>query len=241
MFEDSLLESTGRAQSHRGRATAASFAVQSVLLATLALMPLLCTKTLPGRMWVPNAVILPPPPALGGSTQSHIVPRAVSEIAGGRLLLPKHIPQSIVQIVDEQAPSAASVVGMPYGVSEGIPNGILHAIPIPEAAEPPATPRLSSPPRLRVSQGVVEGLLIRQIKPAYPHLAMQTHTQGEVVLHAIIGRDGVVSSLELVRGHPLLAPAAIEAVREWRYRPYTLNGEPVEVETLITVRFVLTN
>jgi len=70
---------------------------------------------------------------------------------------------------------------------------------------------------------------------------MQTHTQGEVVLHAIIGRDGVVSSLELVRGHPLLAPAAIEAVREWRYRPYTLNGEPVEVETLITVRFVLTN
>ena len=68
---------------------------------------------------------------------------------------------------------------------------------------------------------------------------MQTHTQGEVVMHAIIGRDGTIASLQVVSGHALLAPAAIDAVRQWRYRPYTLNGEPVEVETLITVRFVL--
>jgi protein TonB len=70
-------------------------------------------------------------------------------------------------------------------------------------------------------------------------LAAQTHTQGEVMLHAVIGRDGTIASLQVVRGHPLLAPAAVAAVREWRYRPYTLNGEPVEVETFITVRFVL--
>jgi len=75
----------------------------------------------------------------------------------------------------------------------------------------------------------------------YPSLAVQIHTQGIVVLHAIIGRDGAILSLQLVSGHPLLAPAAIDAVRQWRYRPYTLNGEPAEVETMVTVRFVLGN
>ena len=85
------------------------------------------------------------------------------------------------------------------------------------------------------------GLLVHQVKPVYPSLAMQVHTQGNVVLHAIIGRDGAILSLQLVSGHPLLAPAAIDAVRQWRYRPYTLNGEPAEVETMVTVRFVLGN
>ena len=75
----------------------------------------------------------------------------------------------------------------------------------------------------------------------YPSLAVQTHTQAIVVLHATIGRDGAILSLQLVSGHPLLAPAAIDAVRQWRYRPYTLNGEPAEVETMVTVRFVLGN
>ena len=241
MFEDSLLESAGRIQSHRGRATAASFAVQSVLLATLALLPLLYTDTLPGRMWAPNALFVPPPPPPpGAQSQAHVARRAISEIAGGQILFPRRIPQLIPPIVDEQAPSAATIDGVPNGVNEGIPNGVLHGIP-PEGAARPLPPKPPSPPRLRVSQGVVEGLLIHQVKPGYPHIAMQTHAQGEVVLHAIIGRDGSVSSLELVRGHPLLVPAAIDAVREWKYRPYTLNGEPVEVETLITVRFVLGN
>lgn len=82
--------------------------------------------------------------------------------------------------------------------------------------------------------------LIEHIKPIYPLLAIQTRTQGVVVLHAIIGKDGEVAELQLISGHPLLVRAAMEAVRQWRYRPTLLNGEPVEVDTTITVTFRLT-
>ena len=81
------------------------------------------------------------------------------------------------------------------------------------------------------------GLLIQKIEPKYPPLALAARIWGQVLLKAIIGKDGEIKELQLVSGHPLLAPAAIEAVRQWRYRPYLLNGKPVEVETAITVTF----
>jgi protein TonB len=240
MFEDSLLESAGRIRTRRGLTTATSLALQSLLIATLVLLPLFYTEALPGRLWLANRVFVPPSPPSGAPATMRVARAAASDIWEGHLRMPTHIPLSIANLVEAYAPSAASLAGVPYGMTEGPPEGIPHGIFTPGAASHPMPPK---PPthRLRVSQGVVEGLLVHQVKPAYPHLAMQTHTQGEVVLHAIIGRDGTIASLQVVSGHPLLAPAAIAAVREWRYRPYTLNGEPVEVETLITVRFVLGN
>jgi len=86
---------------------------------------------------------------------------------------------------------------------------------------------------------VSEGLLVHQVKPNYPALAKQARIQGSVVLQAAIGKDGSIQNLRLVSGHPMLAPAAIEAVKQWKYRPYFLNGEPVEVDTQITVNFTL--
>jgi len=238
MFEDSLLESAGRIRTSRGLTTATSLALQSLLLATLVLLPLFYTEALPGRLWLANRVFVPPPPPPLGDTRAVRVARAAaSDIWEGHLRMPTHIPSAVAHIVEEHAPSAGPAVGVPYGTSEGSPDGVLHSI-LTGPASSPLPPRPSTQ-RLKVSQGVVEGLLIHQVKPAYPHLAMQTHTQGEVVMHAIIGRDGTIASLQVVSGHALLAPAAIDAVRQWRYRPYTLNGEPVEVETLITVRFVL--
>jgi periplasmic protein TonB len=88
---------------------------------------------------------------------------------------------------------------------------------------------------------VAQGFLVHQVKPVYPPLARQARIQGAVLLQAIIGKDGSIENLRLVSGHPMLAPAAIEAVRQWRYRPYTLNRAPVEVQTEITVNFVLGN
>jgi len=85
----------------------------------------------------------------------------------------------------------------------------------------------------------MEGNLIHRLQPAYPLLAVQTRTQGQVVLRAVISREGTIENLQVVSGHPLLVRAALEAVRQWRYRPYVLNGEPVEVETQVTVNFVL--
>lgn len=237
MFEDSLLESAVRFRTRRGLTTATSLALQSLLLATLVFLPLFYTEALPGRLWLANRVFVPPPPPPGAPATVRVARAAASDIWEGHLRMPTHIPSAVAHIVEEHAPSTGPAIGVPYGTSEGSPDGVLHGI-LTGPASPPLPPR---PPmqRLKVSQGVVEGLLIHQIKPQYPHLAMQTHTQGEVVMHAIIGRDGTIASLQVVSGHALLAPAAIDAVRQWRYRPYTLNGEPVEVETLITVRFVL--
>ena len=84
-----------------------------------------------------------------------------------------------------------------------------------------------------------EGNLIRRVQPSYPPLARSARIQGTVVLQAIISKDGSIENLRLLSGHPMLAPAAIEAVKQWRYRPYVLNNEPVEVETQITVNFSL--
>ena len=93
--------------------------------------------------------------------------------------------------------------------------------------------------RVRVSQGVTQGLLLRKVQPNYPPLARQARIQGSVLLQAEISKDGSIENLRLISGHPMLAPAAIEAVKQWKYKPYILNGEPVEVETQITVNFTL--
>jgi len=95
------------------------------------------------------------------------------------------------------------------------------------------------PQRVRVSQGVAEGLIVSKVQPDYPPLARQARIQGSVVMQAVINKTGDVESLELVSGHPMLAPAALEAAKQWKYRPYLLNGKAVAVETQITVNFTL--
>ena len=112
--------------------------------------------------------------------------------------------------------------------------------------EPGCGTKLSKPvpaptiQRIRVSQGVTRGLLIQRVEPTYPVLAREARVQGVVVLTAIIDKDGNVRNLQLVSGHPMLAPAAIEAVKQWHYKPFLLNGLPVEVETTVEVTFQLT-
>ena len=86
---------------------------------------------------------------------------------------------------------------------------------------------------------ILEGSLIRKVEPKYPPLAIAARIQGPVVLDAVISKAGTMENLRLVSGHPMLAGAAIDAVRQWRYRPYILNGDRIEVETEITVNFVL--
>ena len=98
--------------------------------------------------------------------------------------------------------------------------------------------RSSVRPPQRVSV-MMEGLLIHRVEPAYPPLAKAARIQGTVQLQAIISKNGAIQNLQVLSGHPMLVTAAVEAVRQWRYRPYILNGDPVEVETQITVNFVL--
>ncbi len=98
-------------------------------------------------------------------------------------------------------------------------------------ARPPEPPK-----RLRISN-LSEALLINKVNPVYPRTAVLTHTFGPVKLHAIIAKDGTIQSLTVTSGNPILAQAALDAVRQWRYKPYILNDEAVEVETFITVNF----
>jgi protein TonB len=114
----------------------------------------------------------------------------------------------------------------------GVIGGIISSTPV-------AVPKVATPQRVRVSQGVTEGLILKRVQPTYPPLARSARIQGSVVLQAVIGKDGSIQGLRAVSGHPMLTPAAIDAVKQWRYKPYFLNGEPVEVDTQITVNFTL--
>jgi protein TonB len=93
--------------------------------------------------------------------------------------------------------------------------------------------------RVRVSQGVMSGLLSSRVQPTYPEDAKQAGIQGKVVLKALIDKEGNVEDVQLMSGPEQLAPAAIEAVKQWRYKPYRMNGEPVNVETQVLVNFSL--
>jgi protein TonB len=103
---------------------------------------------------------------------------------------------------------------------------------------PVAVPKLVAPDRVRVSQGVSQGMLVQMVKPQYPATARAMRLQGSVLLDALIGKDGTVKNLKVVKGHPVLAKAALDAVKQWRYKPYLLNEQPVEVETQIIVNFL---
>ena len=148
---------------------------------------------------------------------------------------------------DEAPPPVMSTGGVVGGVPGGIPGGQIGGViggiissTSSVTAVPKLAPKAVAPvQRVRVSQGIVKGLLIRQIEPTYPTVAREARIHGEVVLTAIIDKDGNIENLQLVSGHPMLAPSAIDAVKQWRYRPYLLDGQPVEVETTITVTFQL--
>jgi protein TonB len=92
---------------------------------------------------------------------------------------------------------------------------------------------------LKVSQGVSQGLLVRRVQPTYPPQALQMRVQGAVILDATIGKDGSIVNVKQVSGEPVLVRAAVDAVKQWKYKPYYLNGEPVEITTQITVNFRL--
>jgi protein TonB len=145
-------------------------------------------------------------------------------------------------IREEEAPpplaiESGGVVGGVPGSVGGVIGGIISATSNISAVPKLALP--AAPKRIRVSQGVTSGLLIRKIEPCYPIIARSAHVEGQVVLKAIITKDGRIQDLQLISGHVLLAPAALDAVKRWLYKPFLLNGEPVEVETTVTVTFQL--
>jgi protein TonB len=244
MFEDSLIESGGRLKTKRGVTTVISFTLQVLLVGVLVLIPLLFTEALPKQQLMTFLVAPPPPPPPPpppAAAPIKIVKQVQTDIVNGQLRTPTKIPEKVQMIKEDEAPppmaaTGGVVGGVPGGVPGGQMGGVIGGI---ISSTPVAVPKVATPQRVRVSQGVSQGLLIRKVQPTYPPLARQARIQGNVVLTAEISKDGSIENLRLVSGHPMLAPAAIEAVKQWKYKPYFLNGEPVEVETQVTVIFSL--
>ncbi len=242
MFEDSLVESGGRLRGKRGATTAISFILQMLLLGVLVLLPLIFTEALPRQQLMTFLVAPPPPPPPPPPPAAApvIVKKIQSELDNGQLRTPTAIPKKIQMIKEDETPPNTGVAGVVGGVPGGVPGGsmggVLGGV---LSSTPVAIPKAATPQRVRVSQGVSQGLLIHKVQPAYPALARQARIQGTVVLQALIGKDGAIQNLHVVSGHPMLTGAALDAVKQWRYKPYYLNGEPVEVETTINVNFTL--
>jgi periplasmic protein TonB len=243
MFEDSLIESGGKLRTKRGVTTFFSFILQVFLVGILILIPLLYTEALPKTQLMTFLVAPPPPPPPPpppAAAPIKIVKQVQTDIVNGQLRTPTKIPQKVQMIKEDEAPppsmSGGVVGGVIGGVAGGQMGGVIGGI---ISNTPVAVPKVAVPQRVRVSQGVTQGLLIRKVNPTYPPLARQARIQGAVILQAEISKDGTIENLRLITGHPMLAPAAIEAVKQWRYKPYLLNGEAVPVETQITVNFSL--
>ena len=242
MFEDSLVESGGRIKTKRGATTALSFVLEIIFLGVLVLLPLIFTEALPRQQLMTFLVAPPPPPPPPPPPAAApvIVKKIQSELDNGQLRTPTAIPKKIQMIKEDEPPPTAGPAGVVGGVPGGVPGGTMGGVlGSVMSSVPSAVPKAATPQRVRVSQGVSQGLLIHKVQPTYPPLARQARIQGSVILQALIGKDGTIQNLHVVSGHPMLTNAALEAVKEWKYKPYYLNGEPVEVETTINVNFSL--
>jgi protein TonB len=214
-----------------------------MIVGVMILIPLIFTEALPKgtTMFMLVAPPPPPPPPPPAAAPVKVVKQIQTDIVNGELRTPTKIPNKVKIIKEDEAPppamaSAGVVGGVPGGVPGGSMGGVMGSI---LSATPTVAPKIATPQRVRVSSGVSTGMLVRKVPPSYPPLARQARIQGTVVLQATISKEGSIENLQLISGHPMLAPAAIEAVKQWKYKPYLLNGEPVEVETQVQVNFTL--
>jgi len=229
MFQEALLESSSTALGRKRWPVAAAFLLETLAAGIVIAVPLLSTGIIPVSGHVP--IIAPlqsiklatrpaSPPPSGSADGAHYasarivtVPNRPNRFYAGRAQQERHNPGPILSW-DGPGSSGPNLIG---SVEQ----------------QKPAPPKRE---RIRLSM-LSEAQLINKAEPVYPRIAQLAGLAGSVKLHAIIGKDGTVQSLSLISGQPILAAAALEAVAQWRYRPYLLNGEPVEVETFITVNF----
>lgn len=246
MFEETLLESDNVMQTnHRGAATLLSFSVQVMLIGTVILIPLFITQAIPIPQLMTQLVAPPPPPPPpppgGTSKPTPVQHEAVQNLNPNEIRVPSKIPQRVEMASAQEAaaaPSVGGVVGgMPGGVAGGQVGGVVGGV---LNAAPSSAPAMAAPKRVNVSQGVAQGLLVHKVVPQYPPSAREARVQGNVVLNALISKDGTIANVQVISGPGQLTDAAVQAVKQWRYKPYYLNGQPVEVQTTINVNFSLT-
>jgi protein TonB len=235
MFEDSLVESIGRIRTRSRRYAFGSFLLEAALVAVLILIPYLYPAALP-RKFLTVPLLAPPPAAAPQMAEQHSTAAFSRHALTIDLTAPPRIPTGIPRIVDAAPPGGVVGSDVESGMGDG-PPGVLFS-----GVSPPPAPavRLAKPTGpLRISAGVAAGQLIVPIQPVYPAIARSVGVQGTVVVAATISTEGRIENPRVVSGPPLLVRAAVDAIQQARYRPYMLNGSPVEVETTISVVFRL--
>jgi periplasmic protein TonB len=233
MFEDSTFESTGRIKTRSQRWMIATLGINGSILVTLVLLPLIYPEALPH---VAGLVLMeaPPPPSSPPPLPKTQQPfHGTPEMSGAQIFAPPLIPTTISNLRDAQGPPPSINVAE---LGDGsVPGGVAKAFESHDAApvvhEAPKGPIHISSTQLSVP--------IFRATPVYPAIARAAGVQGTVMLQATISKMGTIENLRVVNGSPMLQQAAMDAVKQWRYRPFLLNGEPVEVETTINVVFSL--
>lgn len=256
MFETAILANAPAGR--RAWSTCAGITAQAALVGCAILIPMLWPEAMPQpqtwlSIWLPTS---PPPPP----PRPAPAPRAVRTVAtrvfnDGKIHIPTAIPEHVAMIIDPAPVAASTGIGVPGGVAGGqeggVPGGVLNSLlnsarftPAPVVAAPaatkPAEAAVDKPiPRVKMGGQVKPAVPIVRVEPIYPAMARQMRISGTVEITGVIGIDGHMREVRVVRGHPLLVNAALDAVRQWIYAPTTLNGEPVEVIAPITVTFRL--
>jgi protein TonB len=244
MFEQTFVDGVGKTK--KPYTIMLSFLIQIVMIGVLVVIPLIYYETMPGAQLSSFLVAPtppPPPPPPPPPQVVKVVHTAPRQFVANQLIAPKSVPQKVLMVTEEEAPLATGVIG---GIPGGMPGagalgGIIGGLP---AAAPPKAP--PPPPKpvgpQRVGGKIQAASLVNQVRPTYPPLAKMARQQGTVRFEATISKEGTIQDLKVLPGAPpLLVQAATEAVKQWRYKPLLLNGEPVEVLTTIDVNFSLTN
>ncbi|HEV2176795.1 MAG TPA: energy transducer TonB [Terriglobia bacterium] len=220
-----------------------AYIFEGIIVGVIVLIPLILTEQLPKAelMTSLTAPPPPPPPPPPAAAPPKVVIKRVS--VEDLMKAPTVIPKTIAQVKDEPEPpqSVGVVGGVPGGVPGGSAGGVIGGIigGMGSAPPPPPPPKPAAPKRIKIGGNVEAAKALFRPQPEYPQLAKMARIQGHVILHALISKQGTIEDLKALSGHPLLIPAAIAAVSKWRYQPYLLDGEPVEVETEIDVNFTL--
>jgi len=203
------------------------------------------TDTLNLKAYYATLIVAPPPPPPPPPAPAITQVRAVAPhrvfMQQGKLVAPTYIPKQVAQIKEAAEPELDGVIGgVPGGVPGGQMGGVIGGI-ISGSKSNVAPPPVAAGPKapIRVGGKVKAPRALFTPSPLYPIIAKQTHVEGAVQIDAVLDTDGTVIEMKVVSGHPLLIQAAMDAVRSWKYEPSYLNGQPIAVELIVTVTFVL--
>ena len=239
LFYDSLTVSGGKTQPRNLWAGLASVSLLSLLLLALVLIPLFHTDVLLPERRTVTMLYVPPAAAASNITQTS-APTSTVRKSQPKMIIPSAVHTTQEAPATPVVTASGVVGGVPGGVVGGMPGGVINDLLRSNGTAPLlAKTAAPAPKRIRVPATMAEANLVYDVAPKYPPEAGRERIEGIVVLMAVIGKDGTVRDVRVESGLPLLAEAAIEAVKQWRYRPYLLNGEPVEIDSQITINFNL--